>query len=121
MNKHTLALMSWNVRGLGHSSHCDDVLAELIAQRPTLVALQETKIQDLTISKARQFLPSRLLCFETRASNGASGGILTAWDQTVCTMISSEERTYSLTTCFSLVSGRKQLHCHQRVRSHCAG
>jgi exonuclease III len=39
-----LSLLSWNVRGLGQERRCQDVLSELIAERPSLVTLQETKL-----------------------------------------------------------------------------
>jgi hypothetical protein len=41
----TLSFLSWNVRGLGQSCRCDEVLVELILQRPSVVAIQETKLQ----------------------------------------------------------------------------
>lgn len=91
MITHSLWFLSWNVRGLGQTSRCEDVLAELIAQRPSVVALQETKLQDANVAKLKLFLPSRLLTCVARASVGASGGILTAWDASVCSLVSVEE------------------------------
>lgn len=101
MNK-TITVFSWNVRGLGQRQRCDDVLTELIAQRPSIVVLQETKLEDVDPSKRRAFLPSRLSNFATRPSNGASGGILTAWDMSTLTLSSTSELQFSLTMAFTL-------------------
>ena len=34
-----VSFFSWNVRGLGQSSRCDDILSELISTRPSIAAL----------------------------------------------------------------------------------
>jgi len=78
-----ISFFSWNVRGLGHASRCDDVLTELIASRPTVACLQETKLSQVTLVKMKTFLPVRLSTFSTRPSAGSSGGILTMWDAKV--------------------------------------
>ena len=73
MNKN-LSICSWNVRGLGQASRRDDVLAELISVRPTIAALQETKLPSLLVQQPASFLPSRLRHCVARDSTGASGG-----------------------------------------------
>ncbi|KAF8762519.1 hypothetical protein HU200_009494 [Digitaria exilis] len=50
------------------------------------------------------FLPSRLTCFATRPSDGAAGGILTAWDARVFSLCSTDEREFSLTVVLTLLS-----------------
>ena len=108
LNK-TLTFFSWNVRGLGRTSRCDDVLAELASTRPSFVALQETKLSQLTGVKRNSFLPVRLASCATVNAEGASGGILTAWDSTVCRLESTNARTFSLTTCFHLTADNTRL------------
>ena len=108
LNK-TLTFFSWNVRGLGHTSRCDDVLAELASTRPSFVALQETKLSQLTGVKRNSFLPVRLASCATVNALGASGGILTAWDSTVCCLESTLARTFSLTTRFHLAADNTHL------------
>lgn len=98
----TLSVISWNVRGLGQSSRCDDVLCELISQRPDVVALQETKLMEVTSSKSKTFLPSRLASFATHPADGSAGGILTAWDADVLKLMVVLERDYTVTTSFLL-------------------
>ena len=100
----TVSFFSWNVRGLGKSSLSDDVLSELISTRPSIAALQETKLPALNSQKRRTFLPARLSSYVARGSSGASGGILTAWDAAVCSLSSTVDLPYTLTTGFSLLA-----------------
>ena len=109
LNK-TLSLFSWNVRGLGQSCRCDDVLAELISSRPTFACLQETKLAQVTPAKRKTFLPVRMSSFAARPSAGAAGGILTAWDANSCTVTDTLERPYSLTVFVMLAADGTTLH-----------
>jgi len=101
MNR-TISFVSWNVRGLGQSSRCDDVLAELLSVRPSIVALQETKLPTVSNQKRNSFLPARLSNFVTRDSVGASGGMLTAWDASVFSLENASPLPYTLTSGLSL-------------------
>jgi len=101
MNK-SLSICSWNVRGLGQASRRDDVLAELISVRPTIAALQETKLPSLLVQRPTSFLPSRLRHCVARDSTGASGGILTAWSDDSCCLRASSAERFTLTTRFIL-------------------
>lgn len=83
---------------MGQSERCGDVLCELVSRRPTFVALQETKLGSLDASKCKTFLPTRISSHVYKPSVGASGGILSAWDDSICSLRSSTERAYSLTT-----------------------
>jgi len=109
LNK-TLSLFSWNVRGLGQSCRCDDVLAELISSRPTFACLQETKLAQVTPAKRKTFLPVRMSSFAAHPSAGAAGGILTAWDANICTVTGTLERPYSLTVFVTLAADGTTLH-----------
>lgn len=98
MTNKNISILSWNVRGLGQLQRYEDVLTELIARRPDVVALQETKLEGVDLPKRKTFLPSRLSSFATRPSLGAAGGILTAWDSTTITLSFTFELHHSLTT-----------------------
>jgi exonuclease III len=99
-----LSVFSWNVRGLGQSNRRDDhVLLELISVRRTIAALQETKLTSLSMIRTSSFLPARLKNCVTRDSTGASGGILTAWDDTTCRMDATTQRAFTLTARLSLL------------------
>nr|CAB3445827.1 unnamed protein product [Digitaria exilis] len=75
---------------------------ELIYQRPSFVALQETKLNNLNRSSLRSFLPARLTGYAELPAQGASGGILSAWDDSVWNVRSQCVRRYTLTTNFTL-------------------
>ena len=98
----TLTFFSWNVRGLGQTCRCGDVLTELLSARPSIIALQETKLQSLNTIKRSSFLPSRLSSCVTRDSSGAAGGILTAWDASLCDIVDVSALPFSLTSSFTL-------------------
>jgi exonuclease III len=100
----SLSFFSWNVRGLGQDCRCEDVLAELISVCPTFAAIQETKLSSLDSKKKNTFLPTRLLQFAMCPSVGAAGGILSAWDDSVCSLLTSNERAFTLTYPFALLS-----------------
>lgn len=100
----SLTFLSWNVRGLGQSCRCEDVLSELLSSRPSFVAIQETKLPSLSSTKKRSFLPSRLSTCATRDSLGAAGGMLTAWDASVCMAVSVSPLPHTLTVSFSLLA-----------------
>lgn len=78
------------------------MLAELLEQRPTVIALQETKLSTVDTTKRNSFLPARLRSLEMRPSDGASGGILTAWAADTLTLASTITREFTLTTKFTL-------------------
>lgn len=87
---------------MGQAQRCSDILSELIYQRPSFVALQETKLNNLNRSSLRSFLPARLTGYAELPAQGASGGILSAWDDSVWNVRSQCVRRYTLTTNFTL-------------------
>lgn len=98
-DKHkVISLVSWNVRGLGDPKKCVLVLDTLMSSSPTVVCLQETKLANPSNPKLRDFLPRKLLSFDTLPANGASGGVLTAWDSNSVTLVSSTRGSFCLTT-----------------------
>ncbi|CAN6162275.1 unnamed protein product [Urochloa humidicola] len=98
----TFTVMSWNVRGLGDSDKCDVVRDAFSAANPSVICIQETKLHDVSLSKARSFLPpshARSLHFISAA--GSRGGILTAWHDSSFTLESFITRRHTLTTVLS--------------------
>ncbi|CAN6253863.1 unnamed protein product [Urochloa humidicola] len=100
----SFSCISWNVRGLGDEDKCGKILTELISQRPALVALQETKLSAISTSKSASFLHSRLKHYAHFPAIGASGGILSAWDQSTFSLVSVEHRRFSLTCVLSFLA-----------------
>ncbi|CAN6374258.1 unnamed protein product [Urochloa humidicola] len=99
----SFSCISWNVHGLGDTDKCGKVLSELISTRPTVVALQETKLGNLCATKLRSFLPSRLQTCDFIPSDGAAGGVLTAWDDSVFRLVTVDKRRFSLTCTLSFL------------------
>jgi len=100
----SLSFFSWNVRGLGQKCRCDDVLAELITSRPSVAALQETKLSSSSPMKRDTFLPARLKNCVSHDAIGFAGGILTAWDAALCALVSVSDCSFSLMATFSLLA-----------------
>ncbi|PNT71225.1 hypothetical protein BRADI_2g24975v3 [Brachypodium distachyon] len=104
----TTAAPPWNVRGLGRPAKCTDIKAALAAASPSIICLQETKLTDISIFKAYSFLPPACRSFLFVPSDGASGGILTAWNDSDwdCILLarSSSFISYSFSSTFSSLS-----------------
>lgn len=84
--------VSWNVRGLGEDDKCVAVKAVLSTAAVSVVCIQEAKLQNVPVFKALAFLPghvARSLVFQ--ASTGASGELITAWDDRVLELVSSSQ------------------------------
>ena len=104
MNSNSLSFNvgSWNVRGLGDPLKCDLVKNLLINNNFDLILLQESKLDTCNIFKSKTFLPSNLQSLNSVPSQGASGGIITAWDERKLKLTSASSRRYSLTTTLEL-------------------
>jgi exonuclease III len=94
-------LCFWNVRGLRDHKKCSDVLAELLSSSPHLVLLQETKLPDLNNPKLFSFMPKNLNTYRTLPADGASGGLITAWNDSHFSCSDSFTSTNSLTVLLS--------------------
>jgi exonuclease III len=95
---------SWNVRGLGQRRKRDDVRAAIDSFLPSVMCLQETKQTNISNFFASSFLPPSLRSFVFKPSEGASGGIVTAWDDQILDLIHHSIDAFSVTTTFSLRS-----------------
>lgn len=113
----SFSLLSWNVRGLGRSDKCDDVLSELLGGSPAIVGLQETKLCAPTPAKIRSFLPSRLSDVWVLDSNGASGGVVTTWDPSLFDLCSISHSAHTRLGHPHRVCRREHLYLHERLRS----
>jgi hypothetical protein len=45
---------SWNIRGLGQQQKCDDMVTELVSLNPSMLFLQETKLNEIPTLKAKK-------------------------------------------------------------------
>ncbi|XP_071680542.1 uncharacterized protein [Lolium perenne] len=79
----------------------DDVRAAIELATPSILLLQETKLADISSFLASAFLPATLRSFVFKPSTGASGGILTAWDDRHLRLVQHSVDDFSITTTFS--------------------
>jgi exonuclease III len=76
-------ILNWNVRGLNSTDKCNDVRAKIEESASSIVCIQETKKPAFDSSFIRKIAPKRFNKFAYVPSQGASGGILMAWNGTV--------------------------------------
>jgi exonuclease III len=99
-----LNLSCWNVRGLGMRRKRDDVRSAIETNLPSILCIQESKLSDISIFTASSFLPQSLRSFCFKPSVGASGGIITAWDNNLLELLHEAVNDLSITMTFSLRS-----------------
>lgn len=75
-----MKLVSWNIRGLGGVEKKREVRSLLKEKGPFIVCLQETKLQVCNDGICSAMWDLKSMAFSYRPSQGASGGLLTAWD-----------------------------------------
>jgi exonuclease III len=96
-----LLLACWNVHGLGQRRKRDDVRAAVDSFLPSILCIQESKLTDISSLLASSFLPSTLRHFIFKPSIGASGGIITAWDNQTLQLMHHSIDEFSITSTFS--------------------
>ena len=104
MCNHTISILDWNVRGLGLPDKCSEIKRTISSISPTVVCLQESKLESISSFKSATFLPPRLQSFRFLPSVGASGGIVTAWSNDEFSLTSTKLGSLSLTTTFSFAT-----------------
>ena len=88
---------SWNCRGLGSKAK-EEALKDIIRiNKPDILFVQETKLEDSTLYKARNMFwkngPGKAI-----SSRGASGGIATFWDATKFDLLADHCSTHWIYT-----------------------
>jgi len=76
-------ILCWNVRGLNDQSKWDLIRDKIDESGCSLFCFQETKMEDFNAVLLRKFAPRRFDSFVFSPSEGASGGILVAWNSKV--------------------------------------
>jgi endonuclease/exonuclease/phosphatase family metal-dependent hydrolase len=93
------SVLSWNVRGLGDLDKRKVVRDALASAAPSVICLQETKLQDVDTFTAHTFLPpSHAGTYHAVDSDGSRGRMLTAWDPNIFSLTSFISRRHTLTT-----------------------
>jgi exonuclease III len=73
-------ILNWNVRCLNSNDKCNAVRAKFEESASTIVCIQETKKPTFDSSFVWKIGPKRFNKFAYVPSQGASGGILMAWN-----------------------------------------
>ncbi|XP_059310209.1 uncharacterized protein LOC132061397 [Lycium ferocissimum] len=76
-----IKVLSWNVRGLNEISGRTTVESLIQKWKADIVCLQETKIEDWSISWIRQIWGNNWVEWVELQSPGRSGGIIVMWDK----------------------------------------
>jgi exonuclease III len=101
-NNRCFHIVLWNVRGLGDSDKCNIVRNVFIDAKPSIICIQESKLAAIDLFKAKSFLPPPFSSAFVYAPAGRSrGGIVTAWDPSLFTLLSHFQKPHTLTTKFA--------------------
>lgn len=92
-----IKIVVWNVRGLNSPARHSAIYQVIAAAGPSLVCLQETKMEDVTADVVRQCLGNNFENYYFLPAIGTRGGILLAWDDTMVKVINPHRTENTLT------------------------
>ena len=82
-NNRSWNILNWNIRGINSKDKWNAINQKIEESACVVVCIQETKREEFTTQYLRNFCPKRISKFAYLPSNGASGGILTAWNDSI--------------------------------------
>lgn len=88
MNAHSFKTLVWNVHGLNFPARRSAIFQVVQAACPSVVCLQETKMEVVMVDVVRHCLGNKFEKFFYLPATGTRGGILLAWDATVVSLSS---------------------------------
>ena len=98
-------ILSWNVRGVNDPSRRKIIRNFIRYQRLALVCLQETKIQEMSVTVARSLGVGRRYDWRALNAEGSAGGVLLLWDKKIMELVASEIGIFSISCQFKMVEG----------------
>ena len=101
-------VLCWNVRGLNSADRQRDLRLKIEESNCSIVCLQETKIQSFDLRLVRSFCPRRFDNFVFSPSDGASGGILVAWNSTMFSGTLIQSLQYRIVVSFTSTHNAEQ-------------
>lgn len=105
MSEQACKMLVWNVRGLNNPAR-RNVMAQVVrAANPSIVCLQETKMEVVTLDVVRHCLGNKFESFLYLPAVGTRGGILLAWDALVVTLSQPHYTTNAITALVTPVQG----------------
>jgi exonuclease III len=105
-----MKIISWNIRGLGGLEKRKEVRKLVGDLRPSILCLQETKLQTCDNSLCLSLWGNSPHAFSFRPSAGASGGILTLWDSSEVEVWTSESRDHVLWCHGRFITSGEEFH-----------
>ena len=82
-NNRSWNILNWNVRGINSSDKWLAIRSKIEESAAGIVCIQETKRENFDLAYIHKFCPQRFSKFEFLPSIGASGGIVTVWNETL--------------------------------------
>jgi len=90
-------LLSWDVRGINDLRKRDVLKFFLRDWKCDLICLQETKLEDVSLSVIRSLLGHYSVGFFFLKVVGASVGIIVMWDKNIFNLVSSSQGEFLIT------------------------
>ena len=103
-----MRILSWNGQGLGDDSKNTLVYNMLLDCAADFVCIQETKLREVTKFKAAKFLPPIYTGLAVQPSEGASAGLLIAWNKKKYDGVVTEQSKHHITLAVSSTSSDEQ-------------
>lgn len=107
MASHPSKLLVWNVRGPNSPTRRNAIAQVVVAACPTIVCLQETKMEIISLEIVRHCLGKRFENFFYLPAVGTRGGISSAWDAVAVLVSNPHRMTYTLTALVKPLEGAK--------------
>jgi exonuclease III len=82
-NNHSWNILNWNIRGLNSTDKCNAIRAKIEECNCAIFCIQETKKDHFDSYAIMKMAPKRFNKFAFVPSEGVSGGILMAWNDSV--------------------------------------
>ena len=105
MASQPLELLVWNVRGLNSPARRNAIFQVATAANPSIVCLQETKLEVVTSEIIRHCLGNKFEKFFYLSASGTRGGVLIAWDPIVVALSNPHTTDNTLTALVTPVDG----------------
>jgi exonuclease III len=88
-----IKILNWNVRGLNCGARREGVKTLIQQAAPTIICLQETKLDSVDRFLALEFLGQQCMQFEYLPAEHTRGGVLVAWNwDLICAGVTSKKR-----------------------------
>ena len=101
MNNKQWNILNWNIRGINDSAKWLALRNKITESDCDIVCIQETKRDNFDGRYLLNFCPRKLKKFDYIPSNGASGGIITIWNDNLFAGETLHKNEYSISIRFT--------------------